>query len=174
MIGNSQSIRLEAHLDGALINHIRLLGYALWRTWSEDDGHVMFIGLNPSTADETEDDPTIRRCIGFAKSWGYGGIYMLNLFAFRATDPQVMKAAADPVGPSNDEFLCMYAESAGLVVVAWGAHGVHHRRDEAVRRLISPLHHLGLTKSGQPKHPLYLRGDTKPRAWLAGEGKETT
>lgn len=147
---------------GAQFSDDRIYRYALWRTWNEGAGHVMFIGLNPSTADETQDDPTIRRCIGFAKSLGYGGIYMLNLFAFRATDPLVMKAATDPVGPANNDELRRYAESSSFIVAAWGCHGDYLKRDIWARMNLPNLHHLGLTKAGQPRHPLYLRADTKP------------
>ena len=87
--------------------------YTLWRAWDMfNPGYVMFIGLNPSTADEVQDDPTIRRCIGYAKEWGYGAFCMTNIFAFRATDPRVMKAQADPVGPENDKWLTECAKGA--------------------------------------------------------------
>ena len=86
----------------AKLSECRKYRYALWRTWDETKPHVMIIGLNPSTADETKDDPTITRCINFAKSWGYGGVCMANLFAYRATEPTVMKGSTDPVGTEND------------------------------------------------------------------------
>lgn len=147
---------------GAQFSPCRTWRYALWRTWSDGDGHVMFIGLNPSTADETNDDPTVRRCIGFARAWGYGGIYMLNLFAFRATDPRSMKAAPAPIGPENNRFLRMYYEEAGIAIAAWGAHGAFMRRDELVALLLPQLHCLGTTKDGHPRHPLYLRSTERP------------
>lgn len=153
---------------GAKFSSCRAYRYSLWRTWGpivNDSQVVVFIGLNPSTADETTDDPTIRRCIGFAKRWGYGGIVMTNLFAFRATDPKAMKAAAAPVGPMNDSVLIEEADKAGLVVAAWGTHGTHNRRAEAVRSFLKGLHHLGLTKDGHPRHPLYLKGDIQPQEW---------
>lgn len=151
---------------GAQFSSCRTYRYALWRTWDKSCGHAMFVGLNPSTADETVDDPTIRRCVGFARSWGYGGIYMLNLFAFRATDPKVMKAASDPIGPENNEILIMYSHSAGIVVAAWGVHGRHMERDGWACDWLPQLHHLGLTKDMHPRHPLYLKGDTKPTPWF--------
>lgn len=151
---------------GAQFSPCRLYRYSLWRVWDEDYPKCAFIGLNPSTADETKDDPTIRKCIGFAKAWGYGGLFMLNAFALRATDPKVMKAHAEPIGPENDHVLSIYAEETPLVVAAWGVDGKHRNRCRDVRRLIGKLHHLGLTKDGQPKHPLYLRGDTKPMPWI--------
>jgi hypothetical protein len=137
--------------------------YSLWRRW--DDGpYVMFVGLNPSTADETQDDPTIRRCIGFARDWGYGGLCMANLFAFRATDPADMKAAADPVGPENDASLERLACEAGLVVAAWGVHGTHldRARQVAAARVLGDFTVLGLTADGHPRHPLYLKKTCRP------------
>lgn len=116
----------------------------------------MFIGLNPSTADETQDDPTIRRCIAFAKAWGYAALCMTNLFAFRATDPKDMMAATDPVGEDNDAHLLAMAEKAGVIVAAWGVNGTYKGRDAKVRKLIPMLHCLSLTKHNHPAHPLYL------------------
>lgn len=141
--------------------------YALWREWTDllgsaETGYVMFVGLNPSTADETNDDPTITRCINFARSWGYSGLCMTNLFAFRATLPADMIAHPDPVGPENDARLIQYAKNARLVVAAWGAHGAHLGRDAAVRRLLPNLHYLRLTRDGHPGHPLYLPRILKP------------
>ena len=140
--------------------------YTLWRNWTDllggGRGYAMFIGLNPSTADETENDPTIRRCISFAKSWGYDGLCMTNLFAFRATDPKVMLAESEPCGQDNDLHLLKMAKGAGIVVAAWGLPGTHMGRADEVRQLIQNLYCLKLTKGGQPGHPLYLPGDLKP------------
>jgi hypothetical protein len=98
--------------------------YALWREWDIfNSDYVMFIGLNPSTADETRDDPTIRRCIGFAQDWGYGAVCMTNLFAYRARDPLVMKSAVDTIGPENDQWLAFCAKEASMIVAAWGVDG---------------------------------------------------
>jgi len=131
----------------------------------------MFVGLNPSTADEVNDDPTVRRCIRFAKDWGYGGLVMMNAFAFRATDPRVMQAAPDPVGPDNDYWLLEMAKirvrQGAVIVAAWGNHGVYQNRHQNILRLFQdagvPLHCLGITKTGYPKHPLYVKADTRPR-----------
>jgi len=141
----------------------RLFRYTLWRTWDKQKPYVMFIGLNPSTADESKDDPTIRRCMGFAKAWGFGGLCMTNLFAYRATDPNKMKAWPDPIGLHNDAWLIRVATDAGLVVAAWGNHGNHLSRAADVRRLIDGMCCLGTTKQGEPKHPLYLSSNTKYR-----------
>lgn len=143
--------------------------YELWRTWGDmlnpDAGYAMFIGLNPSTADETEDDPTIRRCIAFAKAWGYSGLCMTNLFAFRATDPADMILCHEPVGPSNDDHLIRCASTAGVVVAAWGTNGTHQARDERVKAMLPSLHYLRLTRHGHPGHPLYLPQDLRPLPW---------
>lgn len=122
----------------------------------------MFIGLNPSTADEINDDPTIRRCVAFAKAWGYAGLCMANLFAYRATNPRDMKVAADPVGPDNDAHLCRLGQRAGVIVAAWGVNGMHKGRAAQVRKLLPALHCLALTKDGHPGHPLYLPGTLTP------------
>lgn len=137
--------------------------YALWRQWGAPDGpYAMFIGLNPSTADETLDDPTVRRCIRYAKEFGYDALCMTNLFAYRATYPRDMKAFINPVGPLNDEYLKNAAAHAGLVVAAWGTHGTFLERGEKVRRMIPNLHCLKVTKGGHPAHPLYLKADLRP------------
>jgi len=140
-----------------IFSECRKYRYTLWRAWDMlNPAYAMFIGLNPSTADETHDDPTVRRCIGYAKSWGYGALCMTNLFAFRATDPQDMKAAYSPVGLFNDVYLKQCAEDAGVVVAAWGTHGIHQNRGTIVMKMLPGLLCLGVTKNGYPKHPLYL------------------
>jgi len=125
----------------------------------------MFIGLNPSTADEKKDDPTIRRCIGYARDWGYAGLCMMNLFAFRSTLVKKMKAADDPVGPENDHTLIVMAKAAEIIIACWGIHGAYMGRGEQVRKLIPQLHYLQLTKEGFPGHPLYLPKGLKPILW---------
>lgn len=155
--------------SSAVLSPCRTYRYELWRKWGDllDDGagYAMFVGLNPSTADETEDDPTIRRCMAFAKAWGYSGLCMTNLFAFRATDPSEMMAAYNPVGPGNDEHLTKCADSAGIVVAAWGVNGTFMDRDTKVKALLPNLYYLRLTKAGHPGHPLYLPQDLRPVAW---------
>jgi hypothetical protein len=150
-------------LRGAEFSPCRRYRYVLWRTWDPAAATVNFTCLNPSTADEQIDDRTIGRFIGFARDWGYGGLVMTNLFAFRATKPADMRAAVDPVGPDNDAWLVKVAGCAGLVVAAWGNDGSHLRRDEQVRWMLPALHCLRLTKTGQSGHPLYVRGDVTPR-----------
>jgi hypothetical protein len=148
----------------AIFSPCRKYRYILWRCWQEDweTNYCMFVGLNPSTADETQDDPTIRRCINFAKSWGYSGLCMTNLFAFRATNPKVMKSVADPIGPENDKYLIDYSSKAGVVIAAWGNHGTHGGRYLEASKLLFNLHCLKLTKTGMPSHPLYLPQALKP------------
>jgi len=153
--------------SGAEFSECRTYRYVLWRRWDWQGcaNQVMFIGLNPSTANETEDDPTIRRCIRFARDWGYGGLLMMNAYAFRATNPKVMKAAADPVGPGNDEAFGYRRSQVGMIVAAWGAHCPAERERAVCQAVGRTIHCLGKTKSGRPRHPLYLRADTKPEVF---------
>jgi hypothetical protein len=151
----------------ATFSPCRKYRYTLWRHWGSifTSRYAMFIGLNPSTADETNDDPTIRRCIGYAKEWGYGGLCMTNLFAFRATSPKDMKVVDDPVGPDNDHYLKFITESVDVILAAWGNHGAYRDRDEEVYKMIPKLSYLKLTKAGFPAHPLYLPKGLKPILW---------
>jgi hypothetical protein len=139
--------------------------YALGRRWG-DGGTVAFLMLNPSTADASKDDATSRRCISFARGWGYGGLVLANLYAFRATKPADLWKAADPIGPDNDGHLTRVAAGCDRIVAAWGAHA-RPGRIAAVLALpgMDRLAALALTKNGQPRHPLYLRGDLTPQAW---------
>jgi hypothetical protein len=145
--------------------------YALTRTWNAPAGEALFVCLNPSTADGLRDDPTIRKCLGFARRWGMGGIRVANLFAYRATKPQELRRAqkrgVDIVGPMNDEHLLALAHGAGRVVVAWGAHAEPY--DVRVNRVLTLLapHVLnqrvwcfGVSKQGHPLHPLMLQYST--------------
>jgi hypothetical protein len=151
---------------GAEVSACGLYRYLLWRTW--DDGpKVMFVGLNPSTADASLDDPTIRKCVTFARHWGYGGLLMANLFAFRATQPADMLKAADPVGPRNDEFLRLGARMSSLIVGAWGNGGGHMGRSAVMHQTFPAMKVLRLNGTGHPAHPLYLPGCLTPRQWVA-------
>lgn len=150
---------------GAYISDCGRYRYSLWRQWAPGP-RVVFVGLNPSTADAMLDDPTIRRCMGFARAWGYTNLMMVNLFAYRDTAPRNMLAVDDPVGPDNDRVLRNAHAKAALTVAAWGAHGTHGGRDHAVRALLPRLHYLRLTKNGHPGHPLYLPGSLRPQPWL--------
>ena len=134
--------------------------YSLKRIWGDIQKLVMFIGLNPSTADHEADDPTIRRCRGFAERWGYGGMIMTNLFGLRSTLPKTLRLVDDPVGEQTDAFLLGSASTAQLIVGCWGAGGSLLGRAARVRELIPRMQCLGKTKGGEPRHPLYLRKDT--------------
>jgi hypothetical protein len=123
----------------------------------------MFIGLNPSTADEVRDDPTIRRCIRFAKDWGYSAVCVANLFAYRATRFVELKAQPEPIGIENNAWLRQLANMADLIVAAWGVNGIYRKRDEQVLQLLpETVMCLRQTKSGQPQHPLYLPAWMRP------------
>lgn len=156
--------------SGAELSPCGTYRYRLWRTWDASRPPVCWVMPNPSTADAETDDATIRKCMTYARTWGHGGIVVVNLFAYRATSPAVMKAAREPVGPLNDPRLLEEALGASLVVCAWGTDGSHQGRGEVVRRLLTRagvgLHYLTLTKDGQPGHPLYLPGSLRPREWL--------
>jgi hypothetical protein len=148
--------------------------YWLRRSWKTGGGGrvVCFVMLNPSTADHEADDPTVRRCMAFTRSWGFSALSVRNLFALRATDPAELLEADDPVGPSGDAELAA-AGAADLVVAAWGASVPFGREARALEILAGvPLHCLGLTKSGAPRHPLYVRGDTRPAPWPPRPGRE--
>lgn len=143
--------------------------YSLTRVWDGAGGRVCFVMLNPSTATEVQNDPTVERCERRARALGYGAFRVCNIFAYRATDPRVMRAAPDPVGPLNDAAIMAGADWAGTVVCAWGTHGAHLGRGAAVERLLrgtgARLFHLGLSQAGHPKHPLYIGYDVAPQLW---------
>ena len=158
---------------GAQFSACRTWRYSLWRRWSAGHRMVAFIGLNPSTADETADDPTIRRCIRFARDWGFDGLVMLNIFAFRATDPKVMRQARSPVGPDNNWWLLMETADCEQVIAAWGTHGAFLDRGRRVRELLDgELYCLGTTRAGQPRHPLYLPASSERQLWEEPQVRE--
>ncbi len=158
-------MKIKAYFAHAIFSNCRMYRYVLWRWWNRRKAYVMFIGLNPSTADETNDDPTVRRCMNFASDWGYGGLCMTNLFAFRATEPRNMLEHPEPVGDKNDAWLLRLSREAGIIIAAWGTKGAHRHRDEAVCAMLENLNCLGLTKAGYPRHPLYLSKNTKARSF---------
>lgn len=142
--------------------------YILTRSWGAGP-KALFIMLNPSTATEVQNDPTVERCERRARALGFGAFRVTNIFAFRATDPKVMRAAADPVGPGNDGAILQSLGWADRVICAWGNHGLHLDRGAKVRALLQsspvPLFHLGLTGQNQPRHPLYIGYDRSPEPW---------
>lgn len=158
---------------------------AQWRMWTDDDGapvldgagqqlgeplSCVFVMLNPSTADGDQDDPTIRRCVAYAKAWGYDRMEVVNLFAWRSTEPRTVLSMTgektDPVGPDNRLHVRRAIGDAGIVVCAWGAHGGHIDQDETMLGWIEEdggePHALRVTKDGFPAHPLYLPSDLRP------------
>ena len=146
----------------AILSADRKYRYVLTRIWDETKPTVGFIGLNPSTADEEADDKTIRKCIGYAKRWGYGKLIMANLFAFRSTDPSLLKRVEDPVGPDNDSYIQKCVSESNLVIACWGNHGKLLNRDKVLMDSLPNLVCLKRNKNGTPHHPLYLSKDITP------------
>ncbi|TCP93453.1 hypothetical protein EDC44_1182 [Cricetibacter osteomyelitidis] len=152
--------------SGAILSDDRQYRYVLWRIWDPLKPMVTFIGLNPSTADEKENDPTIIQCINFAKYWGYGGIYMLNLFAYRSTDKSKLSQVENPIGAENDRYFMEYADKAEKIIAAWGNDGSYLNRSKQVCELLNkPLFALKINSSGEPHHPLYIPIDIEPEIY---------
>jgi hypothetical protein len=143
--------------------------YLLTRTWDAAGPRALFVMLNPSTATEVQNDPTVERCERRARALGFGAFRVTNIFAYRATDPKVMRAVVDPVGPDNDPAILESAVWADRIICAWGSHGTHLNRGQHVATLLRqtslPLWHLGLTATGEPKHPLYIGYQVAPEPW---------
>lgn len=150
----------------AVISPCGLYRYSLRRTL---DMHgmrqILWVMLNPSTADATQDDPTIRRCIGFSKAWGFAELVVVNLYALRSTDPKTLWSASDPIGPDNDDHIRELAECSDMTVCAWGQPGPVKERALHVRGLLPEAHYLKLNKDGSPSHPLYLPKALTPKVW---------
>lgn len=141
--------------SSAAFSRNQLYRYWLKREWNPTLPCCAFIGLNPSTADATHDDPTIRRIIGFAQDWGFGSVTVVNLFAYRATKPSDLKTTEQPIGPRNNYWINRVTAEANTVVAAWGNHGLFMGRNDWALGRIDGLYCLGITKQGQPRHPLY-------------------
>ena len=143
--------------------------YALSRVWDTQGKRVQFVMLNPSTATEVQNDPTVERCERRARTLGFGSFTVTNIFAWRDTDPRNMKAAAEPIGPANNETILEAGRIADQIIAAWGTHGAYLARGTEVETLLrnlgKPLYHLGLSKAGHPKHPLYIAYTEQPRLW---------
>lgn len=170
-------IRRGDESNGAVFSACMRYRYLLWRAWPGEHAQITFIMLNPSTADESNNDPTVERCERRARDMGFTRMVVANIFALRSTDPSVLYRVEDPVGPDNDRMIVSAASvsKAGAavttVVCAWGTHGALGARGLAVRGMLvqaglGPVYHLGLTKDGHPRHPLYIGYKTKPQAWL--------
>lgn len=166
---------------GADISDCGTYRYRLWRYWSHDP-EVVWVMLNPSTADDATDDPTIRKCMGFTRYWSqldtmpnFGGIIVVNLYALRATDPSELLRHPDPVGPLNDEYVFDALRSAAYIVTAWGAKKSnalksHKEREDRIFQMAAsaataPMCHLGRTRHGHPRHPLYLPYSSQLQEW---------
>ena len=167
---------LHAHEAGgtrseALYSSCGQYRYRLTRRWGA--GPVLvWIMLNPSTATEERNDPTIARCEGRARRGGFGGVEILNLFAFRATRPADLRQAEDPVGPGNGQVVLEGAARAGMILCGWGVHGSLRDAGAQMRETLNArglvLHTLGLTKAGHPRHPLYVGNAVVPQPWPVG------
>lgn len=161
------TMREPYEAKGADLSECGAYRYRLWRIWDAAAPGCLFVMLNPSTADASIDDRTIRRCVGFSCSFGCGSLVVVNLFAFRATNPKDMLAERDPIGPQNDQAIMNAARSiSGPVICAWGAHGGYRKRDRAVLSLLNEAgvepNALKITNAGFPGHPLYLPGSSTP------------
>lgn len=147
----------------AIISEDNQYRYQLLRVWDETLPRILFIMLNPSTADATKDDPTIRRVISFAKSWGYGGVYVGNLFAFRSTDPKRLKYVTDPTGEDNIQHITTMFGLVDKIIYAWGN---NQTEPDWLCDLVPAPYCIELSKKGVPKHPLYLKKDTQPTLFI--------
>lgn len=160
----------DAVLKTASISLDGVYRYRLTRSWAEDR-HVVWVMLNPSTADAEVDDPTIRRCMGFARAWGYGGIVVVNLFALRATDPKALVGHPAPFGSDNLSYVHDAIADNDVTVAAWGAHPFTRSAVDGVQKVAAKLHKplwcVGKTKDGHPRHPLYVKGDKALEVWRA-------
>ena len=146
-----------------------LYRFRLTRTWDRSGRHALFIMLNPSTATEIKNDPSVERCERRARALEFGSFTVCNLFAYRSTNPKKLKEVGDPNGIGNDEAIESSSDSADIIVCAWGNHGAHLNRGKFVESMLRDngcdLHHLGITAQGFPKHPLYVSYSVKPFVW---------
>lgn len=164
----------RSHLKGdaqstAVYSDCEKYRYQLTRIWDPAGRKALFIMLNPSTATEVQNDPTVERCERRARALGFGAFRVTNIFAWRDTDPRKMRAATDPVGPQNNTTIAQGCDWADQILAAWGTHGAHRGRGQEVETLLRaaglPVYHLGLSKAGHPKHPLYIAYAQQPQPW---------
>ena len=146
----------------ANISKDKIYRYTLSRTWDSTKPTVLFIGLNLSIADENIDDPTITRCINFAKDWGYGTLLMANLFAFRSTYPKEIYLIDDPIGKDNDHYILECVKQSDLIIACWGNNGTYMDREKIIKELVPNLYCLQKNKNGTPHHSLRLSRDINP------------
>ena len=162
-------------IGSASFDRTRRYRYTLTRCWDSSAGRVAFVMLNPSRADASEDDPTIRRCVRFARDWGFGSLEVVNLFAWRARRPVELRGVSDPVGPRCDLSIRRAASRSQALVAAWGVHGTFLGRDRLLADLDrrhglllgrgDPVWCLGTTRAGQPRHPLYVPASRRRVPW---------
>lgn len=157
-------------LSGAKFSDCMRYRYQLWRQWDPVKRVAVFLMLNPSTADEVDNDPTVERCQRRALQMGCGGLRVVNIFAYRSTDPAALYEQEDPVGPENDAAILDATRDAGIVICAWGKHGNYMGRGLQVMRMLVAAgvqpHYLQLNQDGTPKHPLYVGYDVKPSPFV--------
>ncbi|KAA3619944.1 MAG: DUF1643 domain-containing protein [Calditrichaeota bacterium] len=146
---------------GAILSKCKKYQYALWRIWDAEKPIVLFLTLNPSMKEENEDNATILKCVELGNKHGFGGVVIGNIFGYRTDDPNEFINVADPIGPENDACLERFAKQAQTVIAAWGARGTFMERHDAIIRKIPDLHAFGITKNGQPLHPLSVPDDAK-------------
>lgn len=160
-VEHGETLHRQSHFSRC--GHYR---YALWRQWGHGSDYALIIGLNPSTDPIDQDNPTVRRCVSFARAWGYSGVCVANLFAWCAVEPAALLAADAPIGPRNDFWLRRLHAGASVTVAAWGNHGQHLDRGQLVRRLLPGMQILRINRSGEPAHPLYLPAHLQPQPWV--------
>jgi len=149
----------QSMIKSACISPDNQYRYKLLRSWNENKPTIMFVMLNPSTADSEKDDPTIRRVINFTKSWGYGGVHVVNLYAFRSTDPKGLKHIEDPIGQDNIFHIKTLIGLVEKVIYAWGN---NEKEPKWLCELVHTPYCIGVSKKGIPKHPLYLKKELQP------------
>jgi hypothetical protein len=157
--------------SGAAFDPTGRYRYSLWREWNLDLPRAVFLMLNPSRADATTNDPTISTCLGFATDLGFGSMEVVNLFAYRATDPGELRRINDPIGRENDAYITKASSHTDAIILAWGNHGALLQRADAVMQLLgeapSKLFCFGITKRGHPRHPLYIKRTAPLRQWCS-------
>ena len=168
----TRDFRKDDAASSAIYSDCETYRYALTRVWEPSGRKVLFIMLNPSKATERQNDPTIERCERRARTLGFGGFRAVNIFGLRETDPRQLRRHTAPTGPDNDSVVAQSCLWADMIIAAWGAHGDHLGRGHEMRDILCatgrPIHHLGLTKHGHPRHPLYIAYAMQPSVWALG------
>jgi hypothetical protein len=159
-------MQLQPDHSGATFSNCGTYRYSLWRTWDPSKPVATFIMLNPSTADEVDNDPTVERCQRRALQMDYGGLRVVNIFALRSPKPALLYTQSDPIGPDNDLAIQLAVQDAGIVICAWGGHSKHLNRGASVIAMLNTMGakptYLKLNKDGTPQHPLYVAYKVMP------------